>query len=79
MVLWEAASSGCHGTLSDPLLFIPQLLISQHSGVEALHAVAGEDNEESSQKGSETELYIKEDGETGSNQELRQRVPHANR
>uniref|UniRef100_A0A8D2J617 Extended synaptotagmin 1 n=1 Tax=Varanus komodoensis TaxID=61221 RepID=A0A8D2J617_VARKO len=32
----------------------------------------------SSQRGSETELYIREDGETGSSQELRQRVSHAN-
>lgn len=54
------------------------LLISQHSGVEGHHAVASADNEESSQKGSETELYIREDGDSGSVSELRQRVPHAN-
>lgn len=57
----------------------PQLLISQHSGVEAFHAVTGEENEGSSHKGSETELYIREDGDSGSVQELRQRLPHANR
>ncbi|XP_060620095.1 extended synaptotagmin-1 isoform X1 [Anolis sagrei] len=55
------------------------LLVSQHSGVEAFHAVMGEDNEESLLKGSETELYIQEDGDTRSMQELRQRMPHANR
>uniref|UniRef100_A0A803SNN1 Extended synaptotagmin-1 n=1 Tax=Anolis carolinensis TaxID=28377 RepID=A0A803SNN1_ANOCA len=54
------------------------LLVSQHSGVEAFHAVMGEDNEESSLKGSETELYIQEDGDSRSMQELRQRMPHAN-
>ncbi|XP_063149752.1 extended synaptotagmin-1 isoform X2 [Candoia aspera] len=54
------------------------LLISQHSGVEAFHAAAGDENEENSQKGSETELYIREDGDSGSPQELRQRIPHAN-
>uniref|UniRef100_A0A803T503 Extended synaptotagmin-1 n=1 Tax=Anolis carolinensis TaxID=28377 RepID=A0A803T503_ANOCA len=52
------------------------LLVSQHSGVEAFHAVMGEDNEESSLKGSETELYIQEDGDSRSMQELRQRMPH---
>uniref|UniRef100_A0A803T125 Extended synaptotagmin 1 n=1 Tax=Anolis carolinensis TaxID=28377 RepID=A0A803T125_ANOCA len=45
------------------------LLVSQHSGVEAFHAVMGEDNEESSLKGSETELYIQEDGDSRSMQE----------
>ncbi|XP_028577189.2 extended synaptotagmin-1 isoform X1 [Podarcis muralis] len=55
------------------------VLISQHSGVEALHAGAGEENEEASQKGSETELYIREDGDSGSTQELRQRLPQASR
>ncbi|XP_015279134.1 PREDICTED: extended synaptotagmin-1 [Gekko japonicus] len=55
------------------------LLISQHSGVEALNTVAGEENGESSQKGSETELCIREDGDSGSAQELRQRMPHAHR
>ncbi|KAH0629161.1 hypothetical protein JD844_011024 [Phrynosoma platyrhinos] len=54
------------------------LLVSQHSGVEAFHTVAGEENEESSLKGSETELYIREDGDSSSTQELRQRMPHAN-
>ncbi|KAM6468929.1 extended synaptotagmin-1 [Liasis olivaceus] len=54
------------------------LLVSQHSGVEAFHAAAGDENEENSQKGSETELYIREDGDSGSPQELRQRIPHAN-
>ncbi|XP_061470728.1 extended synaptotagmin-1 isoform X1 [Rhineura floridana] len=54
------------------------ILISQHSGVEALRTVTGEENEEGSQKGSETELYIREDGDSGSTQELRQRLPHAN-
>ncbi|ETE71918.1 Extended synaptotagmin-1, partial [Ophiophagus hannah] len=61
-----------------PLLSIPQLLISQHSGVEAFHAAAGDEYEENSQKGSETELYIREDGDSGSLQELRQRIPHTN-
>ncbi|XP_039182683.1 extended synaptotagmin-1 [Crotalus tigris] len=54
------------------------LLISQHSGVEAFHAAAGDEYEENSQKGSETELYIREDGDSGSLQELRQRIPHTN-
>ncbi|KAG8129456.1 hypothetical protein E2320_016152 [Naja naja] len=50
----------------------------QHSGVEAFHAAAGDEYEENSQKGSETELYIREDGDSGSLQELRQRIPHTN-
>lgn len=41
--------------------------------------MAGEENDDISQKGSETELYIREDGETGSMHEVRQRVPHAPR
>ncbi|XP_054831941.1 extended synaptotagmin-1 isoform X1 [Eublepharis macularius] len=53
------------------------LLISHHSGVEALNNAAAEENGESSQKGSETELCIREDGDSGSTQELRQRMPHA--
>ncbi|XP_053153668.1 extended synaptotagmin-1 isoform X2 [Hemicordylus capensis] len=54
------------------------LLISQHSGVEVLHAVEGDESEEGSQKGSAAELYIREDSDSGSVPELRQRVPHAN-
>uniref|UniRef100_A0ACB8ELD6 Extended synaptotagmin-1 n=1 Tax=Sphaerodactylus townsendi TaxID=933632 RepID=A0ACB8ELD6_9SAUR len=53
------------------------LLISQHSGVEALNNGAGEENGDSSHKGSETELCIREDGDSSSAQELRQRMPHA--
>uniref|UniRef100_A0A8D2JB81 Extended synaptotagmin 1 n=1 Tax=Varanus komodoensis TaxID=61221 RepID=A0A8D2JB81_VARKO len=67
------------GTTSQLLMRVQLgLLISQHSGVEAFHSMAADENDESSQRGSETELYIREDGETGSSQELRQRVSHAN-
>uniref|UniRef100_A0A6J0T2K6 Extended synaptotagmin-1 isoform X3 n=1 Tax=Pogona vitticeps TaxID=103695 RepID=A0A6J0T2K6_9SAUR len=55
------------------------LLISQHSGVESFHTVTAEENEGGSHRGSETELYIREDGDSGSVHELRHRTPHANR
>uniref|UniRef100_A0A8D0GFI1 Extended synaptotagmin-1 n=1 Tax=Sphenodon punctatus TaxID=8508 RepID=A0A8D0GFI1_SPHPU len=51
------------------------VLVSQHSGVEALSTPAAGEDEESLPRGSESELYIAEDGEAGSTQELRQRLP----
>ncbi|TFK02905.1 Extended synaptotagmin-1 [Platysternon megacephalum] len=56
------------------------ILVSQHSGVETRSAPAAGEEAESPPRGSEPELYVREDGDPGGAgpaQELRQRLTHA--